>query len=60
MGWNYFIDALIGYAIVFYITFGGFIAVAWSDFIQGSLMFLALYALPFIGLFFLNQEMTFW
>jgi sodium/proline symporter len=61
LGWNYFVGAIVGYAIVlFYITFGGFIAVAWSDFIQGSLMFLALCTLPFIGLFFLNQEMSFW
>ena len=61
LGWNYFVGAIVGYAIVlFYITFGGFIAVAWSDFIQGSLMFLALCTLPFIALFFLNQEMTFW
>ncbi len=61
MGWNYFVGAIVGYGIVlFYITFGGFIAVVWSDLIQGSLMFLALCALPFIGLFFLNQELTFW
>ena len=61
LGWNYFLGAIVGYGIVlFYITFGGFIAVAWSDFIQGSLMFLALCTLPFIGLFFLNRELTFW
>ena len=32
----------------------------WSDLIQGSLMFLGLCALPFIGLFFINEELTFW
>ena len=61
LGWNYFIGAIVGYGIVlFYITFGGFIAVVWSDLIQGSLMLLGLCALPFIGLFFLNEELTFW
>ena len=54
------LELLLGYAIVlFYITFGGFIAVAWSDFIQGSLMFLALCSLPIIGLFFLEQGNSF-
>tara|TARA_B110000046_G_scaffold103637_1_gene111201 strand:+ start:513 stop:1823 length:1311 start_codon:yes stop_codon:yes gene_type:complete len=61
LGWNYFIGAIVGYALVlFYITFGGFIAVAWSDLNQGSLMFLVLCTLPFIGLFFINQEVAFW
>ena len=61
LGWNYFVGAIAGYTIVlFYITFGGFIAVAWSDLIQGSLMFLALCSLPIIGFFFLNKEIPFW
>lgn len=44
---NYFTGALIGFGIVIlYIFFGGFVAVAWSDLFQGSLMFLGLVLLP--------------
>jgi len=61
LNWNYFLGAIAGYTIVlFYVIFGGFIAVAWSDLIQGSLMFLALCFLPLIGYFFLNNEVPFW
>ena len=50
LNWNYFFGAIVGYGIVLlYIIFGGFVAVAWSDLIQGSLMFLALLILPIIG-----------
>jgi sodium/proline symporter len=51
LGWNYFVGALIGFAVVLvYIVSGGFVAVVWSDVFQGSLMVLGLVALPFFGL----------
>ncbi|MEM1320857.1 MAG: sodium/proline symporter [Bacteroidota bacterium] len=54
LGWNYFMGALVGFAIVVvYIFFGGFVAVAWSDFFQGLLMFLGLVTLPLVALLFL-------
>lgn len=57
--WNYYTGALTGFAIVvIYIFFGGFIAVAWSDFFQGSLMFLGLIALPLVALFTLNSGVS--
>ena len=57
MDWNYFTGAILGYFIVLaYVVFGGFIAVAWSDLIQGSLMFLALVILPVIGYYSFNGE----
>ena len=57
MDWNYFTGAVLGYFIVLaYVVFGGFIAVAWSDLIQGSLMFLALVILPVIGYYSFNGE----
>ena len=50
LDWNYFFGAITGYIIVLaYVVFGGFLAVAWSDLIQGSLMFMALIILPLIG-----------
>ena len=50
MNWDYFFGAITGYIIVLaYVVFGGFLAVAWSDLIQGSLMFMALIILPLIG-----------
>ena len=49
--WNYFVGALLGFAVVLlYITSGGFLAVAWSDVFQGALMFIGLVALPIVGL----------
>ena len=49
LGWNYFVGALVGFAIVVvYILYGGFIAVAWSDVFQGLLMFLGLVILPIV------------
>jgi sodium/proline symporter len=51
MGWNYYVGALIGFVIVmFYIIGGGFVAVVWSDVFQGTLMFLGLVILPFVGI----------
>tara|TARA_Y100000590_G_scaffold250053_2_gene280946 strand:- start:5776 stop:7302 length:1527 start_codon:yes stop_codon:yes gene_type:complete len=61
MGWNYFTGALVGFSIVLlYTIFGGFIAVAWSDLLQGILMFLGLVSLPIIALFFLNSSQPLW
>lgn len=53
---NYYTGALVGFAIVvFYILFGGFVAVAWSDLFQGLLMFMGLAMVPIVGLFSLDQ-----
>ncbi len=47
LGMNYYTGALLGFSIVLvYIYTGGFLAVAWSDFFQGMLMFIGLVALP--------------
>ncbi len=49
---NYFVGALIGFLIVLaYIFLGGFVAVAWSDVFQGSLMFIGLVAIPIVAIF---------
>ena len=53
---NYYTGIAIGFGIVvFYIFSGGFIAVAWSDFFQGALMFLGLIILPPVILFSLSE-----
>lgn len=55
-GINYFVGALLGFGIVvFYILFGGFVAVAWSDLFQGIMMLLGLVALPITAYFSLNS-----
>jgi SSS family transporter len=42
---------LIGFTVVLtYSTFGGFLAVVWSDIFQGVLMFFGLVTLPLVGL----------
>jgi sodium/proline symporter len=47
LGWNYYAGALVGFGIVVVYTLsGGFVAVAWSDLFQGSLMLLGLTLLP--------------
>lgn len=52
LGYNYYNGILIGFGIVIaYIFSGGFLAVAWSDLFQGSLMFFALLFLPVIAYF---------
>ena len=52
LGFNYYTGIAIGFGIVVvYIFSGGFLAVAWSDFFQGALMFLALIILPFAAYF---------
>ena len=51
LGWNYYVGAIIGFAVVLvYIVSGGFVAVVWSDVFQGTLMVLGLVALPVFGL----------
>jgi sodium/proline symporter len=51
LGWNYYVGAIVGFAVVLvYIVSGGFVAVVWSDVFQGSLMVVGLVALPFFGL----------
>ena len=60
MDWNYFTGALVGFSIVLlYTIFGGFIAVAWSDLLQGVLMFLGLVSLPIIALQFHDIHLKF-
>ena len=51
LGWNYYLGALFGFAVVLlYITGGGFIAVVWSDVFQALLMVAGLVALPLVGI----------
>jgi sodium/proline symporter len=51
LGWNYYVGALVGFAVVLaYCVSGGFLAVAWSDVFQGALMFVGLVTLPILGL----------
>jgi sodium/proline symporter len=51
LGWNYYVGALTGFAVVMvYITTGGFVAVVWSDVFQGTLMVAGLALLPVVGL----------
>jgi len=50
LGINYFTGAIVGFVIVLaYIFAGGFVAVVWSDFFQGLLMFFGLVALPIVA-----------
>ncbi|MEE2755994.1 MAG: sodium/proline symporter [Myxococcota bacterium] len=52
LGWDYYLGAGVGFAVVLvYCTFGGFLAVAWSDVFQGALMFVGLVTLPIVGLY---------
>lgn len=52
LGIDYFTGAILGFLIVVaYIFVGGFLAVVWSDFFQGALMFLGLVALPVVAYF---------
>jgi sodium/proline symporter len=47
LDWNYYVGIAVGFGIVMiYTVFGGFLAVAWSDLLQGSLMLFGLVALP--------------
>ncbi len=50
-GWNQQVGVLLGAAvIVFYTLMGGFLAVAWTDFLQGWLMLIALVILPIVAI----------
>lgn len=51
-GYNYHLGLLVvGGVIVLYTLFGGFLAVSYTDFVQGTIMFLALVSVPIIGVF---------
>jgi len=48
-GLSYFTALCIGVLVIIsYIFLGGFLAVCWTDFIQGSIMFVAITAVPFL------------
>jgi len=54
--WNYYTGALIGFGIVVaYTLSGGFVAVAWSDLLQGVMMLLGLVVLPVAAYFALSS-----
>ena len=57
LGLNYYTGIGIGFGIVImYIFSGGFLAVAWSDFFQGALMFVGLLLLPVVTYFSLSGD----
>ena len=57
LGLDYYTGIAIGFGIVvMYIFSGGFMAVAWSDFFQGSLMFVGLLLLPVVAYFSLSSD----
>lgn len=52
LSWDYYTGILVGFAIVVAYTFaGGFVAVAWSDLFQGSIMALGLVLVPVVAFF---------
>jgi len=56
LGLDYFLGAILGFVIVVvYIFFGGFVAVVWSDFFQGIMMFFGLIILPIAGLIYMGE-----
>ncbi len=62
LGWNYYAGAIIGFLFVAaYCSVGGFLAVAWTDTLQGLVMFVGLGVLPVVGwysLSFTPRELT--
>ena len=57
LGLDYYTGIAIGFGIVvMYIFSGGFLAVAWSDFFQGSLMAVGLFLLPVVAYFSLSSD----
>lgn len=50
-GLDYFTALILGASVVVFYTFlGGFMAVCWTDFIQGCMMFLAIVVVPLCGM----------
>ena len=50
LGWGYYPGIAVGFGVVaMYIFAGGFLAVAWSDVFQGTLMVIGLVVLPLVG-----------
>ena len=59
LGLDYYTGIAIGFGIVvMYIFSGGFLAVAWADFFQGSLMFVGLLLLPVVAYFSLSGDVS--
>jgi sodium/proline symporter len=57
LDWNYYTGALVGFGIVVaYTLSGGFVAVAWSDLLQGLMMLLGLCVLPVVAIIALSGE----
>ena len=57
LGFNYYTGIIFGFGIVvLYIFSGGFLAVVWSDFFQGALMFVGLLMLPIVAYFSLSSD----
>ncbi|WP_062260849.1 sodium/proline symporter [Endozoicomonas arenosclerae] len=55
LGWNYHAGVLTGFLVVtLYCAFGGFLAVAWTDCVQGMMMMLALLLLPLMAWWSMN------
>ena len=55
LDWNYYIGAFAGFLIVtVYCSAGGFLAVAWTDCVQGMMMLVALLLLPVAGFWMLS------
>ncbi len=51
LGWNYHAGLTVGFLVVLvYTVLGGFVAVAWSDLVQGVLMLIGLVVLPVVGI----------
>ncbi len=58
-GWGYETALMAGAAVIVVYTFlGGFMAVSWTDFFQGILMFLALITAPIMLVFFFENWET--
>lgn len=52
-GYDYHVGLLVVVAVtVGYTLFGGFLAVSYTDFLQGLIMFLALVSVPLVGVFY--------
>ena len=56
LNWNYHTGAIVGFLIVVvYCVVGGFLAVAWTDMLQGAVMLLCLVALPLVAYYTLGD-----